>query len=101
MVSGTHLFKTWSSMNFLALFLFTICLLSGTVSAHAQICYSGSQQVSVSNGEYTVQNDEWNSTAAECITVNMSATGFTVAQSSLSHTNTTRGDQTIPSGYLS
>jgi glycosyl hydrolase family 12/cellulose binding protein with CBM2 domain len=52
-----------------------------------------SQTAAVSGGAYTVQNNEWNSSAAECVTTDGSA-DFTVANSSIS--NATNG---APGGY--
>src|SRR5437763_12781643 len=90
------------SAKSLAIVLFVSCVTNWTaVSAHAQTCYSGTQSVPVSSQAYTIQNNEWNSSAFECITVDTNATSFMVAQSSLSHTNTTRGNPDIPSGYPS
>ncbi len=65
-------------------------------SAHAAtttLCQS--QTASVGGGTYTVQNNEWGSSAAECITTDGNA-DFTVANSSIS--NSTSG---APGGYPS
>jgi hypothetical protein len=65
-------------------------------SAHAAtttLCQS--QTASVAGGTYTVQNNEWNSSAAECVSTDGNA-DFTVANSSIS--NSTSG---APGGYPS
>jgi hypothetical protein len=72
-----------------------------TISAHAQTCISDQVGAPASNPEYTVQKDEWNSSAPLCITVNTNSTNFTVAQSSLSHTTTKDTDPNHPSAYPS
>lgn len=71
------------------------------IAAHAQTCVADQVGVPSMTNEYTVQKDEWNSTAAECVTVDPSSVNFTVAQSSLSHTTNTNGNPNTPSGYPS
>jgi Glycosyl hydrolase family 12/Cellulose binding domain len=69
---------------------------AGSASARAattQLCQS--QTAAVAGGVYTVQNNEWGSSAAECITTDGNA-DFTVANSSIS--NATNG---APGGYPS
>lgn len=62
----------------------------------ARLCgQAGWPEVSVGGGAYIVQNDEWNSTAPECITTNGHAQ-FTVASSSIEEQPS--GD---PGGYPS
>jgi hypothetical protein len=101
MSSGIQLSKFWM-IRLLAVSSFAFCFsYLAAIPAHAQTCYSQMQSVAVSNHEYTVQNDEWNSTVSECITVDTTATSFTVAQSSLSHLTTTDGNPDHPSGYPS
>jgi cellulose 1,4-beta-cellobiosidase len=56
---------------------------------------NGSQTAPVANGAYTVQNDEWGSTAPESLATNGSA-GFTVANSSI-----TEATNSAPGGYPS
>src|SRR5215475_3317308 len=65
-------------------------------SAHAattQLCQS--QVASAGGGTYKIQNNEWGSSASECITTD-GGTDFTVANSSIS--NSTSG---APGGYPS
>src|SRR6516225_8039971 len=66
---------------------------SGARAATSQLCQS--QTAAVAGGTYTVQNNEWGSSAAECITTDGNA-DFTVANSSIS--NATNG---APGGYPS
>jgi Glycosyl hydrolase family 12 len=66
---------------------------SGAATTAKRLCKS--QTAAVGGGAYTVQNNEWGSTAAECITTDGNA-GFTVANSSIS--NSTYG---APGGYPS
>jgi cellulose 1,4-beta-cellobiosidase len=66
---------------------------SGGAQAATQLCQS--QTASAAGGVYTVQNNEWGSGAAECITTDGNA-DFTVANSSIS--NATNG---APGGYPS
>jgi hypothetical protein len=66
---------------------------AGARAATTQLCQS--QTTSVSGGTYTVQNNEWGSSAPECITTDGSA-DFRVANSSIS--NATNG---APGGYPS
>ena len=80
----------------------TVLLLGGVsagctgTAAVATLC--DSQTLSVSGGEYTVQNNEWGSSARECVTTN-GGTGFTVASSAIAiATNATHG---APGGYPS
>jgi hypothetical protein len=73
-----------------------IATIAGGTAAHAAtstLCQS--QTASVSGGTYTVQNNEWGSSAPECITTDGNA-DFTVANSSIS--NSTSG---APGGYPS
>jgi len=66
---------------------------AGAQAATSTLCQS--QTASVSGGTYIVQNNEWGSSAPECITTDGSA-DFTVANSSIS--NATNG---APGGYPS
>jgi hypothetical protein len=71
-------------------------IVAGPASARAattQLCQS--QTTAVAGGTYTVQNNEWGSGAAECITTDGNA-DFTVANSAIS--NATNG---APGGYPS
>jgi hypothetical protein len=62
----------------------------------ARLCgQAGWPEASVGGGAYIVQNDEWNSTAPECITTNGNPQ-FTVVSSSIEHARS--GD---PGGYPS
>jgi Glycosyl hydrolase family 12/Cellulose binding domain/Putative Ig domain len=63
------------------------------LAASTTLC--NSQTASAGGGTYTVQNNEWGSSAAECITAD-GGTDFTVASSSIS--NSTSG---APGGYPS
>jgi hypothetical protein len=63
------------------------------LAASTTLC--NSQTASAGGGTYTVQNNEWGSSAAECITTD-GGTDFTVANSSIS--NSTSG---APGGYPS
>src|SRR5215469_8636809 len=69
--------------------------LVGGTAAHAATSLCQSQTASVSGGTYIVQNNEWNSSAAECVSTDGNA-DFTVANSSIS--NSTSG---APGGYPS
>jgi hypothetical protein len=62
-------------------------------AATTQLCQS--QTAAVAGGTYTVQNNEWGSSAAECVTTDGNA-DFTVANSAIS--NATNG---APGGYPS
>jgi hypothetical protein len=67
---------------------------SATATAHAAtttLC--NSQTAAVAGGQYTVENNEWNSSASECVTTDGNA-DFTVANSSID--NATDG---APGGY--
>lgn len=64
----------------------------GARAATTKLC--NLRAVPVSGGSYMVQNDEWNSTASECVTTEGNA-NFTVANSSISNSG---GD---PGGYPS
>jgi hypothetical protein len=64
-----------------------------SMAATATLC--NSQTASVGGGTYTVQNNEWNSSASECVTTDGNA-DFTVANSAIS--NATNG---APGGYPS
>lgn len=102
MIGECNHFGSSHFIKLMGLFTLVICVITGTtISAYAQTCYSGTQSVPVSNAQYTVQNDEWNSSAFECINVNTAATSFTVAQSNLSHLTTSDGNPDHPSGYPS
>jgi hypothetical protein len=63
-------------------------------AATTQLCGT-TQTASVSGGQYIVQNNEWNSSASECITTDGNA-DFTVANSSISN-----GTSGAPGGYPS
>ena len=52
-------------------------------AAHAATTLCNSQTASVAGGSYIVENNEWNSSASECITTDGNA-DFTVANSSIS-----------------
>jgi glycosyl hydrolase family 12/cellulose binding protein with CBM2 domain/putative Ig domain-containing protein len=67
----------------------------GTPARAATTTLCNSQTASVGGGSYIVQNDEWDSSAAECVTTDGSA-DFTVANSAIS--NATNG---APGGYPS
>ncbi len=69
---------------------------ASTAAAPAALC--GMQTLPVSGGEYTIQNNEWGSSARECVTTG-GGTGFTVARSAIAiATNATAG---APGGYPS
>jgi glycosyl hydrolase family 12/cellulose binding protein with CBM2 domain len=70
-------------------------LLAVLPAAAATTTLCGSQAAAVSGGAYRVQNNEWNSSASECITTDGNA-DFTVANSSIS--NPSSG---APGGYPS
>ena len=63
-------------------------------AATTQLCGT-TQTTPVSNGAYTVQNNEWNSSASECINTDGSA-DFNVANSAISN-----GTSGAPGGYPS
>jgi hypothetical protein len=67
----------------------------GTSAHAATVTLCNSQKASVGGGSYIVQNNEWNSSAAECATTDGNA-DFTVANSAIS--NATNGG---PGGYPS
>jgi glycosyl hydrolase family 12 len=68
----------------------------GSAPPFARLCgQAGWPEASVGGGSYVVQNDEWNSTAPECITTN-GHPQFTVVSSSIEHAPS--GD---PGGYPS
>jgi hypothetical protein len=67
----------------------------GTSAHAATITLCNSQTASVGGGSYIVQNDEWDSSAAECVTTDGNA-DLTVANSAIS--NATNG---APGGYPS
>jgi Glycosyl hydrolase family 12/Ricin-type beta-trefoil lectin domain len=72
----------------------TTLTFASTVTAHAAtttLC--NSQTAAVDGGQYTVENNEWNSSASECVTTDGNA-DFTVANSSID--NATDG---APGGY--
>jgi Glycosyl hydrolase family 12/Ricin-type beta-trefoil lectin domain len=71
----------------------TTLTFAGTVSAHAATTLCNSQTAAVDGGQYTVENNEWNSSASECVTTDGNA-DFTVANSSID--NATDG---APGGY--
>jgi hypothetical protein len=62
-------------------------------AAHAASTLCNSQTASVAGGAYTVENNEWNSSASECVSTDGNA-DFTVANSAIS--NSTGG---APGGY--
>src|SRR5215813_10245185 len=64
---------------------------SGAATTTTRLCKS--QTLPVSGGAYTLQNNEWGSSASECITAD-GGTGFTVANSSIA--NAANG---APGGY--
>jgi len=66
---------------------------AGAQAATSTLCQS--QTASVSGGTYIVQNNEWGSSAQECITTDGNA-DFTVANSSISN-----GTSGAPGGYPS
>lgn len=66
---------------------------TGAQAATTTLC--GSQTAAVSGGSYTVANNEWGSSAAECITTDGS-TDFTVASSSIDNSASS-----APGGYPS
>ena len=55
---------------------------AGTGTARAATTLCNSQTAAVDGGQYTVENNEWNSSAPECVTTDGS-TDFTVANSSI------------------
>src|SRR5215471_17115765 len=67
--------------------------LAGGTAAHAATNLCLSQTAGVSSGTFIVQNNEWNSSASECVTTDGNA-DFTVANSAIS--NSTSG---APGGY--
>src|SRR5260370_19357681 len=69
-----------------------LTLLANTAQA-ATTTLCASQTASVSGGAYIVQNNEWNSSASECVTTDGNA-DFTVANSSISN-----GTSGAPGGY--
>jgi hypothetical protein len=64
---------------------------SGAASTATRLCKS--QTAPVGSNAYTVENNEWGSTAPECITTDGS-TGFTVANSSIANSTSS-----APGGY--
>jgi Glycosyl hydrolase family 12/Cellulose binding domain len=70
-------------------------MVAGSAGARAATQLCQSQTTPVAGGTYTVQNNEWGSSAPECITTDGNA-DFTVANSSIS--NATNG---APGGYPS
>ncbi len=82
------------SVKFLALLLFACC---ASAAAQAQTVCGQQPAVSVNNGFYNVQNNEFGSTAQECINVN--GTIFSVTQSSISNA-TNGGPGAYPSIYV-
>ena len=62
-------------------------------AAHAASTLCNSQTAAVAGGAYTVENNEWNSSASECVSTDGNA-DFTVANSAIS--NSTSG---APGGY--
>ncbi len=74
--------------------LAAVAALSFTATAaHAASTLCSSQTASVADGAYTVENNEWNSSASECVSTDGNA-DFTVANSAIS--NPTSG---APGGY--
>ena len=69
-----------------------LTIAAGTAQA-ATTTLCSSQTASVAGGAYTVENNEWNSSASECVTTDGNA-DFTVANSAIS--NSTSG---APGGY--
>jgi cellulose 1,4-beta-cellobiosidase len=76
-----------------ALAIASFALPVGPAGAATTLC--GSQTASVSGGAYTVQNDEWNSAASECISTS-GGTDFSVVNSAM---NNPTGN--APGGYPS
>ncbi|HEY5989445.1 MAG TPA: hypothetical protein VIV12_24160, partial [Streptosporangiaceae bacterium] len=73
-------------------------VLAAACSEAATTTLCDSQTLSVGGGAYTIMNNEWGSSAPECITTDGNA-GFTVANSSIAKaTNATNG---APGGYPS
>lgn len=73
-------------------------VLAAACSEAATTTLCDSQTLSVGGGAYTIMNNEWGSSAPECITTDGNA-GFTVATSSIAKaTNATNG---APGGYPS
>ncbi len=69
-----------------------------TAAATAPATLCGSQSLAVSGGEYTIQNNEWGSSARACVTTSGGAS-FTVTSSAITiATNATAG---APGGYPS
>jgi hypothetical protein len=92
--------RTGRRNRILALIAATLTAIGGTValgvsSQAAATTLCNSQTAPASGGAYTIQNNEWGSSAAECITTDGNA-DFTVANSSIA--NATNG---APGGYPS
>jgi hypothetical protein len=102
MTSSVQFYRHSSLLKALSVFLFIAgvfqCI---SVPAYAQACAPDTIAVPASTQEYTVQKDEWNSNATECLTVDASLINFTVAQSSLSDTTTLDRNSDHPSAYPS
>jgi hypothetical protein len=71
----------------------TVFVLTPATAQAATTTLCNSQTASVAGGAYTVENNEWNSSASECVTTDGNA-DFTVANSSID--NATSG---APGGY--
>lgn len=84
-----------SKTQFLAMLFFSCCI-SWSLATAQTICGQQSA-VSVNTGLYKIQNNEFGSTAQECIEVN--GTGFTVIQSDISNSKSS-GPGAYPSIYL-
>jgi glycosyl hydrolase family 12/cellulose binding protein with CBM2 domain len=74
-------------------FLAVVLPAAGSEAATTTLC--NSQTLTTPDGAYTIQNNEWGSTAPECISTD-AGTDFTVANSSIA--NSTSG---APGGYAS
>jgi hypothetical protein len=81
----------------LTLVLLTCGMFWTPLSAHAQTICGQQPAVSVNNGAYHVQNNEFGSTAQECI--NLNGTSFNVTQSAISNP-TNGGPGAYPSIYI-
>jgi hypothetical protein len=74
-----------------ALILVVLALLAALViatmiaqSSHPGSSLCGKQRALVAGGAYVMQNDEWNSSAPECLSYSQTATSFAVSQTSIS-----------------
>ena len=91
----THPLKTAAAAGAATLAAATVFALGAAHAGAATSTLCNSQTASVAGGSYIVQNNEWGSSAAECITTDGNA-DFTVANSAIS--NATNG---APGGYPS